>query len=210
MSIANRLLRPILPILAMLALSFLPMSHAADLAASVRGALVQSPVLRGEFEQSKQVAGFKKNLLSRGDFLVAREHGVIWRTREPFASLLKLTRDEIVATQGGEIAFRLSASKEPSVRIINGLMFSLLNGDIQSLAEHFRVDGSASGKTWKLLLTPRNPALSKMISQVELAGDQYVRNINIAEANGDKTSIHFFAQSTEPAKLSPEEAARFD
>jgi len=184
--------------------------QAADLAAAVRERLAQPPVLRGSFEQSKQVAGFKKPLLSRGDFLVARERGVLWRTQQPFAGVLKLTRDEIVATQGGEVAFRLDAGKEPSVRVINGLLFSLLNGDVSGLAEHFRIEGETSGRSWRLLLTPKQAALAKLMAKVEMAGDQYVRSIQIDETNGDKTGIRFSAQSVEPAKLSAEEAARFD
>jgi Outer membrane lipoprotein carrier protein LolA-like len=186
-------------------------AHAAqDLTTAVRERLVQAPVLRGEFEQHKQVQGFAKPLVSRGSFLVARERGVLWQTRTPFASQLRLTRDEIVATQDGAVAFRLDASKEPSVRVINGLMFSLLNGDLGGLAEYFKMEGSVEGRGWDLQLTPRQAALAKLMSRIELAGDQHVRSIRIDEANGDKTVIRFSAQRSEPAALSPDEAARFD
>lgn len=185
-------------------------AHAADLAAEVRQRLAQPQVLRGEFEQAKQVRGFKKQLLSKGDFLVARERGVIWRTREPFAGVLKLTPNEIVATQGGDVAFRLSASTEPTVRVINGLMFSLLNGDVAALGEQFVVSGSVDGKAWSLVLVPKQVAFAKILTRVELGGDQYVRRIVMDEANGDKTTIAFHAQGSDPAKLSLEEAKRFD
>ncbi|HSC80371.1 MAG TPA: outer membrane lipoprotein carrier protein LolA [Chitinolyticbacter sp.] len=183
---------------------------AADLAQSVRERLAQPPVLRGEFEQRKQVAGFKKPLLSRGDFIVARERGVLWRTTAPFSSQLRLTRNEIVATQGGQVAFRLDAAKEPSVRMINALLFALLNGDIDALAEHFGVDGEARGPQWQLVLTPKSAALARLMTRVSLSGDQYVRQIDIAEANGDRTAIRFSAQHSTPPRLSGEEAARFD
>lgn len=183
---------------------------ATDLTSGVRERLLQPAVLRGEFEQSKQVAGFKKPLLSKGSFLVARERGVLWRTREPFASVLKLTRDEIVATQDGQVAFRLNASKEPSVRVINGLLFALLNGDVNGLAEHFQISGEVHGKDWQLSLTPKQAALAKIMRKIALNGDSYVRHIDIAEANGDQTTINFSAQSAEPGKLSADEAAQFD
>ncbi|MES2934355.1 MAG: outer membrane lipoprotein carrier protein LolA, partial [Pseudomonadota bacterium] len=181
-----------------------------DIAASVKDRLAQPAVLRGEFEQSKQVAGFKKPLLSRGDFLLARNRGVVWLTRQPFASVLKLTQDEIVATQGGQVAFRLSASKEPTVRIINGVLFSLLNGDLSGLTEHFKIDGSIDGKEWKLSLTPKQAGLAKMMTRIELAGDRYVRRIDIDEANGDKTAIRFSAHNVEPASLRPDEVSQFE
>lgn len=194
----------------LLGLCFGAAEAAQDLTLAVRERLVQAPVLRGEFEQSKQVQGFAKPLVSRGSFLVARERGVLWSTKTPFASELRLTRDEIVATQNGAIAFRLDAGKEPSVRVINGLMFALLNGDLAALAEHFKIDGSVEGRSWQLQLTPRQAALGKLMNRVELAGEQQVRSIRIDEANGDKTVIRFSAQSSEPARLSADEARRFD
>ncbi len=185
-------------------------ANAADLMADVRARLGQPAVLRGEFEQSKQVVGFKKALLSKGDFLVARDRGVIWRTREPFAGVLKLTPNEIVATQGGALAFKLSANTEPTVRVINGLMFSLLNGDVAALAEQFKIEGVAEAKSWSLTLVPKQAAFAKILTRIELSGDVYVRRIAMDEANGDRTVIQFHKQTPEPAKLSADEAARFD
>ena len=188
-------------------------AHAAQdlaLTLAVRERLAQPALLRGEFEQQKQVQGFAKPLVSRGSFVVARERGVLWLTRTPFASQLRLTPSEIVATQNGAVAFRLDASKEPSVRVINGLLFALLNGDLAGLAEHFKIEGTAEGKAWALQLMPRQAALAKLMGRIELAGDSHVRSIRIDEANGDKTVIRFSAQNSEPAKLTAEEAARFD
>ncbi len=185
--------------------------QATDLAVDVRQRLAQPKVLRGEFAQAKQVSGFSKQLLSKGDFLVARERGVIWRTREPFAAVLKLTPTEIVATQGaGDVAFRLSASTEPTVRVINSLMFSLLNGDVAALGEQFTVSGSVQAKSWSLVLVPKQAAFAKILTRVALSGDQYVRNIVIDEANGDKTTLGFHKQSVEPGQLSAQEVKQFD
>ncbi|MFC7422173.1 outer membrane lipoprotein carrier protein LolA [Iodobacter arcticus] len=183
-------------------------SHAADLASSVKERLAQPDALRGEFEQNKQVSGFKKPLISRGDFLAARDMGVLWRTKTPFASTLKLSRDEIVAKQDGAVAFRLSASKEPSVRMINGLLFSLMNGDVSSLGELFKIEGSVNGKSWQLTLTPKQATLGKIMSKIELSGDQFVRRILLDEANNDQTLIRFTAQNTDAISL--DERARFE
>jgi len=196
---------------ALLLMLFCLGAQAQDLAQSVRQQLVQPPVLRGEFEQSKQVQGFARPLVSRGSFIVARERGVLWITRTPFPSQLRLTRDEILATQAnGAVAFRLDASKEPAVRVINGLMFSLLNGDLGGLEQHFKIEGSADAKAWALVLTPKAGAIARLMNRIELAGDRHVRSIRIDEANGDKTTIRFSAQASEPATLSAEEARRFD
>lgn len=185
-------------------------AQAADLVAGVRERLAQPALLRGDFTQSKSVAGFRKPLASNGDFLVSRERGVLWHTRKPFAGELRMTRNEIVATQDGRVAFQLDAGREPSVRVINNLMFSLLGGDVLALKEYFTIDGKLSGKSWSLTLTPRHAALAKSMRRVDLSGDRYVRQITIDESNGDSTHIQFSALRRPPPALTAEEAARFD
>ncbi len=182
---------------------------AVDLITAVTEHLVAAPVLRGQFEQSKQVAGFKKPLVSEGDFLIARDEGVIWRTRSPFPGELRLTRDSISASQNGAVTFHLDANAEPGVRLINGLLFALLEGQMKVLGEQFEIDGEIHGTNWQLLLTPRDAQLARLMRRIELSGDQFVRHIEIAEANGDRTSIRLSAQSSDPAALTAAEVARF-
>lgn len=187
-----------------------PATDATALAAAIGSRLEQPAVLRGHFEQTKHVAGFSRPLRSSGDFLVARDHGVLWRTREPFAGELRLTREAIVATESGQTAFRLTADEEPTVRVINGLMFSLLNGEVNRLGEHFTIDGRAGGDGWTLALQPRQTGLAKLLTGVTLEGDRHVRRIVLDEANGDRTEIAFSGQSDTPAALTAEEAHGFE
>ncbi len=74
----------------------------------------------------------------------------------------------------------------------------------------FKWDGSVRAKAWALSLTPKQAAFAKILAHVELSGDQYVRRVVLDEANGDRTTIVFRGQLVEPAKLTAEEAARFD
>lgn len=160
-----------------------------SLAQSVRERLQQPEWLRGDFTQTKKVPGFARPLVSSGNFVAARGRGVVWRTLKPFASELRLTQNEIRATQGGQTALRLDASREPAVRVINTLMFALLNGDVSGLAELFEVSGNVKGAGWQLALVPRAGALQQVLKRVELEGDAFVRRIQLFEANGDESLI---------------------
>ncbi|MBB3194241.1 LolA family protein [Roseateles terrae] len=162
---------------------------ATDVAQKVRRRLKQPEWLRGEFVQTKKVPGFAKPLVSRGDFVLARGLGVLWRTTQPFASELRLTRDEIRATQGGQTAMKLEASREPAVRVINTLMFSLLNGDVSSLGDLFDVSGEAQDERWQLSLLPKPGPLRQVLQRVALEGNSFVRRIQLFEANGDESVI---------------------
>lgn len=179
---------------------------AADLAAEVKARLAEPALLRGQFEQQKSVAGFRKPLISRGDFLLWRGHGVLWHTRKPFDSTLVLRRDKLSVTQAdGRSAYQLDAEREPSLRAVNELLFALFSGDIATLQKYFRLEGALSDKrAWTLVLTPSDVVLMRVFKRVELAGDSYVRQVRLEEANGDSSLIRFDALSEMPA-VNPEE-----
>lgn len=170
-----------------------------SLAQAVRERLQQPEWLRGDFTQTKKVPGFARPLVSSGNFVAARGRGVLWRTLKPFASELRLTQGEIRATQGGQVALRLDAAREPAVRVINTLMFALLNGDVSGLAELFEISGGVKGTAWQLALVPRAGALQQVLRRVELDGDAFVRRIQLFEANGDESLIQIANPRTDGA-----------
>jgi len=186
---------------ALLIAAVLPLATKAapDLAQAVRERLQQPEWLRGDFTQTKKVPGFAKPLVSTGNFVAARGRGVLWRTLKPFASELRLTQNEIRATQGGQTAMKLDAAREPAVRVINTLMFALLNGDVSGLADLFELSGSAKGAGWQLALTPRPGPLQQVLKKVDLEGDGFVRRIQLFEANGDESLIQLANQRTDGA-----------
>ena len=181
---------------------------AAAPTASIQAMLARPDQLCGRFEQTKQLAGMKKPLASSGRFCVVAGKGVLWRTLKPFASTLRLSRDEIVQLQGDRVAMRLEASREPTVRMINGVLFSLLSGDLGQLDTLFDVDGTAAAGAWKVTLKARNPALARAIGTISLDGGAYVRTIHMAEESGDRTDIVFSDIKTGPGSALPEEAAQ--
>lgn len=189
--------------------------HAADatpaVLTQVRRRLADVPLLRGEFEQRKTLKGFKNPLLSRGEFLVARERGVWWHTREPFASTLVVTRDRLLARQAdGSVGIQVQAGSEPGIRAINEMLFALMAADLTQLAQRFRIEGQLVGKDgWSLVLVPREASIAQWVTRIELDGDQVVRHVKFVEAAGDSSDIRFSAHTT-PASLSREDAARFD
>ncbi|MDQ1920584.1 outer membrane lipoprotein carrier protein LolA [Massilia pseudoviolaceinigra] len=175
--------------------------------AKIQALLAKPTVLCGRFDQTKHLAGMKKPLASNGRFCVVAGKGVLWRTLKPFPNTLRLTRDEIVSFQGERVAMRLEAKQEPTVRMINSVLFSLLSGDLGQLETLFEVDGGVDGGTWNVALKARQPALAKAIGAISLDGGAYVKNIQIVEASGDKTFIVFTEIKTGEGAITAEEAA---
>ncbi len=184
-------------------------AHAAVPVAQIQALLAKPEILCGRFEQTKQLTGMKKPLLSSGRFCVAAGKGVLWRTLQPFPSTLRLTRDEILQMHGDRVAVRVEARQEPAVRIINNMLFSLLAGDLAQLETLFEGEGKVQDKQWSVALKARDPGLARVLSGVSLEGGAFVRQITLHEASGDRTSITFSAMQTGAAALAPEEAAQF-
>lgn len=175
----------------------------------IQSMLAKPTTLCGRFDQTKQLSGMKKPLYSNGRFCVVNGKGVVWRTLQPFPSTLRLTRDEIINYQGDKVAMRLDAKQEPTVRIINSVLFSLLAGDLAQLDSLFVVDGKVTDNSWYVALTARQPGLAKAIGAISLDGAAYVNTIHMNEASGDQTTIVFSAIQTGDEAMQPEEAALF-
>lgn len=184
-------------------------AHAGAPVAKIQAMLAKPSTLCGRFDQSKQLAGMKKPLASQGRFCVVANKGVMWRTVKPFPNTLRLTRDEIVAFQGERVSMRLDARQEPTVRMINSVLFSLLSGELGSLETLFEVDGAADAGSWKVVLKARQPALAKAIGAIALEGGAFVKTIHIDEASGDHTTIVFSDLKTGAGAIPDDEAALF-
>ena len=177
--------------------------------AKIQELLAKPKVLCGRFDQNKQLMGFKKPVKSNGRFCVIADKGVLWRTLQPFPNTVRLTRDEIVQLQGERVAFRLSAKEEPTVRVINQVMFTLLAGNLGELEKVFEVDGGVDHNNWHVTLNARDPGVAQAIGKIALEGGEYVKNVTIDHASGDRTSIIFSTLQSGPSAMTADEAALF-
>lgn len=193
----------------MLALPAVAMA-AGGLDAVVRQRLQVVPVLKGEFEQSKTLKGFRNPLVSRGEFEVARGQGVWWHTVKPFESTLVVTNTRLFTRAAdGTSANVMDADAEPGLRQVNELVFALLAGDFDALAGKFIVDSQAVGAAgWSVTLTPRDADIARFLARAVLTGDRFVQTVRIDETRGDATQIRFARQVPVP-QLSAEDEARF-
>lgn len=195
-----------------LALLAAPAAFATEtpLLREVRARLTGEPVVRGAFEQRKTVKGFRNPLVSSGEFVVAQQRGVLWRTLEPFASTLVVTRDRVLARGAdGSVARRLSASEEPAVRAISETLFGVMAADLAALEQRFLISGESGREGWRLALVPREAALGRWVQRIELDGDRFLRLVRLHEAGGDQTLIRLHRHTT-AATLSADEEARFE
>lgn len=176
----------------------------------IQAMLAKPAAMCGRFEQAKTLVGLRRPVRSSGRFCVVLDKGVLWTTVLPFPATLRLTKDEIVESHGAQVTKRLSAREEPTVGIINDLLFSLLQGDLGRLMTSFAITSTVDDREWTAKLVPKDGGMKHVIGGIELNGGAFVRQITIREASGDATEISFSGIATGPAALLPEESRQFD
>ena len=171
--------------------------------------LASPPLLSGDFTQEKRIAGLKKPLISQGQFLVARDKGVIWRTRKPFAAAVAVTRKGIWSLQPAGGGIQRESIQQGNLGMAMDMIQKVLAGDPASLDRIFAVAEKGGAEGWTLDLRPLDPMVARIILSIRLQGRGHVDRVEYAEANGDMTRIDFTAVADNAGELASWQAVAF-
>ena len=173
----------------LLALCLLPLlaasAHAFDLA-QLSQQLREPVVVRGQFTQEKHLRALAMPLVSRGEFVLARGHGLLWLLREPLQQDYRVTAAGIAqrTDSGWQTATRQGAAKRQ-----NELFLAVLGGDAEALQRDFELDLQGSAEAWMLTLTPRARLLQQIFTTIQIQGSAAAERIELLETQGDSTLL---------------------
>ena len=192
----------------LVALCLLPLltvnAHAFDLP-QLSQQLREPAVVRGQFVQEKHLRALPVPLVSRGDFVLARDHGLLWLLREPLQQDYRISAGGIAQrTDSGWAA----AGQQGASRRQNELFLAVLGGDAEALQRDFELDLQGSHEAWTLVLTPRAKLLQQIFSAIHIQGGASVERIELLETQGDSTLLRLQSPQTDD-QLSPGEQHDF-
>lgn len=171
--------------------------------------LDQNEYLRGTFELARHLDGFEKPLLSRGEFVISPQHGLVWKTTFPFPGITVLAGDGIftIAENGDRNAMASGSETRQFISMIS----SVLSGNFSPLESQFDIaESTAETNTWKALLTPStNSAMATQVKRIAASGDMFVKKVIIEKPASDQDVITFYNQSVGTVPLPPEFAKLF-
>lgn len=181
-------------------------THFADLNQLFNQVAKQS-LVRAKFTQQKKLANSNKVFYSSGQIVFAKHTGVLWLIQRPIKADLIMTKKTIVQkTANTQSKINLAQNQYAGVASI---FLQLLTGDQQALLKNFQVEQlSYKADGWSLTLSPKTSTLKKLFGQVQLSGDEVVKQIIIDEKQGGQTTIQLSSHSTGTA-LTAEEMALF-
>lgn len=166
-------------------------------------------LVRGDFTQSRQIEMFDQPLISTGEFLLEKSHGLLWQQRSPFPVNLVLIEDRLRQTFTNQPAQVITAQENPMAFYFSKIFLSVFHGDTQQLQSQFDLDFEPDPEQWQLILTPKQAPLKTVFESITLRGNTDIDSLVLQEVRGDKTEIHFTNQTHQPEMLTDAEQEQF-
>ncbi|MFO2463179.1 outer membrane lipoprotein carrier protein LolA [Pseudomonas sp. 15FMM2] len=159
--------------------------HAFDLQ-QLSDQLARPSVIHGSFIQEKHLRALEQPLTSKGTFVLAKDHGLLWLLETP------LQQDYRITAQG--IARRDASGWQPLPNKSAGaqqnrLFLAVLQGDSSGLQRDFELQLQGVATAWKLTLIPRSLLLKQVFTQINIDGGKLVQKIELLETQGDSTVL---------------------
>ncbi|WP_434704713.1 outer membrane lipoprotein carrier protein LolA [Pseudomonas sp. Z1-12] len=165
--------------------SLSPLAQAFDLQ-QLSDQLARPEVIHGQFIQEKHLRALPQPLTSKGRFVLAKNHGLLWLLQTPLQQDYRITAQGIARRDGN--AWQMLPNKSAGAEQ-NRLFLAVLQGDSSGLQRDFELSLSGEPQQWKLTLTPRSVLLKQVFKQINIDGGELVQRIELLETQGDSTVL---------------------
>ncbi|SFO57350.1 Outer membrane lipoprotein carrier protein LolA [Pseudomonas sp. NFACC24-1] len=162
-----------------------PLAQAFDLQ-QLSDQLARPEVIHGQFIQEKHLRALPQPLTSKGRFVLAKNHGLLWLLQTPLQQDYRITAQGIARRDGN--AWQMLPNKSAGAEQ-NRLFLTVLQGDSSGLQRDFELSLSGEPQQWKLTLTPRSVLLKQVFNQINIDGGELVQRIELLETQGDSTVL---------------------
>ncbi|MDP4571392.1 MULTISPECIES: outer membrane lipoprotein carrier protein LolA [Pseudomonas] len=148
--------------------------------------LSRPEVIHGRFIQEKHLRALPQPLTSKGHFVLAKNHGLLWLLQTPLQQDYRITAAGIARRDAG--GWQMLPGKSAGAEQ-NRLFLAVLQGDSSGLQRDFELKLQGSAQNWQLQLIPRSLLLKQIFNQINIDGGELVQRIELLEAQGDRTLL---------------------
>lgn len=148
--------------------------------------LAKPDVIHGQFTQEKHLRALPQPMISKGSFVLAKNHGLLWLLKTPLQQDYRISAKGIARrdASGWQLLPNKSAGAEQ-----NRLFLAVLQGDSSGLQRDFELALSGDAQQWQLTLSPRSVLLKQVFNQINISGGALVNTIELLETQGDSTVL---------------------
>ena len=185
--------------------------------------LAKNPVIKGSFEQTKTIGRLNRSLVSKGDFIIAAELGIVWDTLTPFPSTMTVGRDYILQSTPSGTKTKLDARGNETFLRLADTISAIFTGNSRLLLENFAVYFVESDGSWTIALIPGEKSIRTFAARIVMSGESariaaragggrtqntVIRVITLHEQNGD-TITYRLSNHSYPEALNAREKSLF-
>ncbi len=178
---------PVLPRRALLAVLAAP-AVAPGLLGHVMAALAAVPHRNALFTETKTLAALAAPLRSSGRLRYDRP--------DRFDKITDWPRPEVLSVRGAHLSLgldggaprRIDLAQEPAIGGLVAAILGTLSGDLALLRRWYHARMTGTEAAWTLVLTPRTPALTRLVRRGTITGrDGMLTAMRTLAANGDRS-----------------------
>lgn len=146
--------------------------------------------VQGDVQQRRFLRSLEQPLISDGTFVMQAQKGLLWETRSPIPSLIRITPDGMTQKDSAgnwQPLQQQGAGSQSQIR----LFMDLLVGNTRALAGQFGLSLQGDAQHWTLTLDPTSSILKQIFQRIVIRGGQTVKQVTLSETQGDRTEILF-------------------
>lgn len=148
--------------------------------------LAAVPERRATFQEEKTIGALAQPLLSWGRLSYQRPARMEKVTTGPQPEQLVVDGSRLVLTEGQDPPRAVDLDSVPELRALVDTVRGTLSGDLPSLRRSFDLAVSGTAAGWRMVLTPRDPRVAKLVARVVIDGaGSNPLTITTTQANGD-------------------------
>jgi hypothetical protein len=145
------------------------------------------PPGRVHFDETRTVSILDRPLDSSGELVFTPPDRLEKRTTSPSHERLVADSKQLVIERGGHRDV-IALAEHPEVAVLVESMRATLAGDRAALERSYTATVQGDAAAWHLVLRPRDATLVRLVSRVEIEGNQSsVRRVVIEQADGDRS-----------------------
>ena len=166
--------------------------------------LAAAEVVRGEFIQEKHLRSLAFPLSSAGQFVLSKQHGLLWQVQQPFTQTYRIDG------QGVSLLTTNGWQSQPGQNVAarqSRLFLAVLQGNQQALEADFTLQLQGDAQQWQLQLLPKAVFLQQIFKVIEIHGGALVERIELHETQGDRTVMRMLNSQVDSTLLDDEQHA---
>ena len=131
--------------------------------------LSKNKVTRGQFVLERTAKG-GKSLKSSGDFAIASDYGIIWKTIKPIKSVQVVAKEWTLTESAAGKRVKVDGSKNPVYKQMALLTSSLWNGDLAAAQAAADLRFWSDKESWRIEMFPKDQSVQMALEKIVVEG----------------------------------------